>query len=59
MFLNNKQSLYLTGIVILCFFVAGVFRVLGNYMVIAVIVAGFLAVIVNLIMVLKNKKNPE
>ena len=59
MFLSNKQSLILSGIVVLCFFVAGVARVLDNYMVIAVIVAGFLTVIVNLIMVIKNKKNPE
>ena len=59
MFLNNRQSLYLTGIVILCFFVAGVFRVLNNYMVIIIISIGFLAVIVNLILVLTNKKNPE
>ena len=43
----------------LCFFIAGIFGVLNNYMVIIIISIGFLAVIVNLILVLTNKKNPE
>lgn len=59
MFLNNKQTLYLTAIVTVCFFVAGATGYLNNYMVIALIIAGFLAVIINLAMVLINKKNPE
>lgn len=59
MFLNNKQSLYLTGIVILSFFIAGVLGFLDNYMVITIIIVAFLAIIINLVLVLTNKKNPE
>jgi len=59
MFLSNKQSLYLTSIVTLCFFVAGVLGVLDNFIVIIVLTIALLAIIVNLIIALKNKKNPE
>ena len=59
MFLNNQQSLLLSGIVALCFFVAGVFGILNNYMVISLIVIGFIVLIINMILAIRNKKNPE
>lgn len=60
MFLNNKQSLILSFIVFLCFFIAGIFGFLDNFMVVAIIVLGFIAVVLNLILILINhKKNPE
>lgn len=65
MFLNNKQSLYLTGILLLVFFIAGVIDLSGvadlldNFMIKALIIIGFIAIIVNLILALTNKQNPE
>ena len=59
MFLNNRQALYLTGILTLCFFLAGVLGFLDNYMVIAIIAILFLTIVVQIVMVFLNKKNPE
>lgn len=49
----------LTALITACFFLAGIFDLLNNYMVIILILLGFLSLIVNLILALKNKKNPE
>lgn len=59
MFLTNKQTILLSAIVTVCFFLGGVMGILDNFMVIIVILFGFLAVIVNLIIAIRNKKNPD
>jgi len=59
MFLTNKQTILLTALVTACFFLAGVLDILDNFMVIFVILVGFVTVIINLILALKNKKNPD
>jgi len=59
MFLTNKQSMLLSALVTICFFLAGILGILDNFMVIIVILVGFLTLIVNLILAIKDKKNPE
>ena len=59
MFLTDKQSIILTAVITACFFISGILGILDNYMVIIVILIGFLALVLNLIMALMNKKNPE
>jgi len=59
MILNNTQSLILTGIVIGGLFIAGVFGLLDNFMVIIILALAFMIVVLNLILVLTNKKNPD
>ncbi|WP_452223422.1 hypothetical protein [Lacinutrix chionoecetis] len=47
--LTNKQSLYLSGVVIIGFFIAGLFGIL-NYLIVKIILGGlFLLIIINLI----------
>ena len=59
MFLNNKQTLLLAGLVTLFFFLGGVFDVVNNFMVDLVLLVGFVCVIVNIILSVRNKKNPD
>lgn len=59
MFLTNKQSILLSALVTACFFFAGTLDILDNFMVIIVILVGFLTLLINLILAIKNKKNPE
>jgi len=59
MFFTNKQSILLSGLVTACFFIAGTLDLLNNFMVIIVLSVGFLALLINLILAIKNKKNPE
>ena len=59
MFLNNRQSIILTAIVTVVLFIGGIVGILDNYMVIIILSLGFFAIILNLILVLFNKKNPE
>lgn len=49
----------LSALVTICFFLAGILGILDNFMVIIVILIGFLTLIVNLILAIKDKKNPE
>ena len=59
MFLTNKQTIVLSALVAACFFMAGALDILNNLMVIIVLLVGFLALIINLILAIKSKKNPE
>ena len=62
--LSNKQSLLLCVFVSLGFCVAGILGILDNFMVAAVLVLAFLAIIVNIVLqkkdhILDNDKDPE
>ena len=59
MFLTNRQALFLTGILVFLLLLAGILDIMDNLMVIILIVGGFLVVVVNLVLELINKKNPD
>jgi hypothetical protein len=52
--LTNKQSLLLCAFIVLGFCISGGLGILDNYVVIAVLILGFLAIIINLFL-LKDK----
>lgn len=56
MFLTNRQALFLTGILVFLLLLAGILDIMDNFVVIILIVGGFLVVVVNLVLELINKK---
>lgn len=59
MFLSNRQSLFATGILVLLLLISGILDIMDNFVVIIFLFGGILAIIVNIIMALTHKKNPE
>ena len=55
--LTNKQSLYLSGVVLIGFFIAGLFNVLNNLIVQIILGLLFVLIIVNLFMVKHDSEN--
>ena len=49
--LTDKQSLYLCGFVAVGFLVAGIFNILDNFIIIALLGLAFLTIIVNIFVV--------
>jgi len=58
MLLNNKQSLILCGILSAGIFVAGIFNILDNFIVLAILFSIFITIIANIIYV-KSKQIEE
>jgi hypothetical protein len=62
--LSNKQSLFLCVFVALGFCIAGILDILDNFMIAAILVLAFLAIIVNIVLkqkdnILNEDKDPE
>jgi hypothetical protein len=57
--LTDKQSLILCAIVALGFSACGIIGILDNYAIIGVLSAGFLIILINMFMVLKNQDSED
>lgn len=57
--LTDKQSLILCAIVALGFSACGIIGILDNYAIIGVLSAGFLIILINMFMVLKNQNSED
>ena len=49
MILNDKQSLFLCGVLVTGLFVTGIFNILGNFIVLTILALLFLIIVANII----------